>query len=374
MRLATAGSMTRNLFKMRTVVSLLAMGLLSAGILWQLGRYGLLDLALIKSAFFHSKGWIGMCVFALGISSLLAVIRFHRLLTVFSVQAGFKDALISGFVSQALGQWMPGSMAVAEVLRFGLIKGLASKWNAAEPGIPAAGAKGRIGMAILLDRFLGFGAMLSLGGLAALALLVIGGEPKPSSPAVPILAAISLAIGVAILAMPLLSGPVLRHLPALFRKAGAGETRPDEDSSFQKNGILPRTMRRLRLMLETLGMSTARRRWAVLPFLISAGIAIVNPLSFYLSALAIGRPIPFPIILAAAPFTYVAVFFPLGFAGYGGQQLIVAGVFALFRVSPETVVATSILQTTLVLTVQTFLGGAGAVLSLDRLRAVLKSL
>jgi len=366
--------MIRSLVKTRAVVRLLATCFLSAGILWLLVRYGLLDLVLIKNALLHNKVWIGMSVCALGISSLLAGIRFHRLLALFSVQASFKDALISGLVSQALGQWMPGSMAVGEVLRFGLMTGLAPRRNPVGPGLSATGVKSRIGMASLLDRFLGFGAMLSLGGLAALALLVQGGESVRASPAVPLLSTISLALGAAILTMPLLSGSVMRRLLAFFRKAGVEETTPSAGSSLQRKGVIPRTMRWFRMMVETLGTNTTRRSWVVIPLLISAGIAIVNPLSFYLSALAIGRPIPFPIILAAAPFTYIAVFLPLGFAGYGGQQLVVAGVFALLGVSPETVVATSLLQTTIVLAVQTFLGGAGAVLSLDRLQAILKSL
>jgi len=304
----------------------------------------------------------------------LAGFRFHRLLALFSVQASFKDALISGLVSQALGQWMPGSMAVGEVLRFGLMTGLAPKQNPVGPGLSATGVKSRIGMASLLDRFLGFGSMLSLGGLAAFALILQGKESVGASPTIPLLSAISLALGAAILTAPLLSRSFIHRLPAFFRKAAAEETTPGTDSSPRRNSLIPRTMRWFRMMVETLGTSTTRRNWAVIPLLSSVGIAIFNPLSFYLSALAIGRPIPFPIILAAAPFTYIAVFLPLGFAGYGGQQLVVAGVFALLGVSPETVVATSLLQTTIVLAVQTFLGGAGAVLSLDRLRAILKSL
>jgi uncharacterized protein (TIRG00374 family) len=363
--------MIRSLVKTRSLVQLLAMCLLSVGILWQLARCGLLDLVLIKSAFLHSKVWIGMSVCAVGTASLLAGIRFHRLLAFFSVQASFKDALISGLVSQALGQWMPGSMAVGEVLRFGLMTSLAPRRNPVGPGLSATGVKSRIGMASLLDRFLGFGVMLSLGGLAAL--LVQGGD-KRASPAVPLLSTISLALGTAILITPLLSGSVMRRLLAFFQKSRAEKTTPSAGSSLRRNNVIPRTMRWLRMMIETLGTSTTRRSWAVIPLLISAGIAIINPLSFYLSALAIGRPIPFLIILAAAPFTYIAVFLPLGFAGYGGQQLVVAGVFALLGVSPETVVATSLLQTTIVLAVQTFLGGAGAVLSLDRLRAIIKSL
>lgn len=365
--------MTRGLVKTRAVVRLLVMCLLSAGILWQLARCGLLDLVLIKSAFLHNKVWIGMSVCAVGTSSLLAGIRFHRLLALFSVQASFKDALISGLVSQALGQWMPGSMAVGEVLRFGFMTTLAPRRNPVGPGLSATGVKSCIGMASLLDRFLGFGVMLSLGGLAALALIFQGKESVGASPVVPLLSAISLALGAAILTMPLLSGSVMHRLPAFFQKTGAEETTPGAGSPLRNHRIIPRMMRWLRMMVETLGTSTTRRSWAVIPLLISAGIAIINPLSFYLSALAIGRPIPFLIILAAAPFTYVAVFLPLGFAGYGGQQLVVAGVFALLGVSPETVVATSLLLTTIVLAVQTFLGGAGAVLSLDRLRAILKS-
>lgn len=51
--------MIQDLIKARTIVRFLAMGFLSAGILWQLGKHGLLDLVLIKSAFLHSKIWIG---------------------------------------------------------------------------------------------------------------------------------------------------------------------------------------------------------------------------------------------------------------------------------------------------------------------------
>jgi uncharacterized membrane protein YbhN (UPF0104 family) len=229
-------------------------------------------------------------------------------------------------------------------------------------------------MAILLDRLLGLSTMLILGGLAALSLLIQGGKSMRAAPTVPLLCAISLAFGTAILAAPLLSKALMPRIQALFHKAGAKEKTPELGTNLRKKNFIPRVMRQILMLQDTLESSTGHRGWAVIPLLISAGIAIINPISFYLSALAIGRPIPFLIILAAAPFAYIAVFLPLGFAGYGGQQLVVAGVFALFRVDPETVIATSFLQTTIVLAVQTFLGGVGAVLSLDRLRAVFKNL
>ena len=104
-----------------------------------------------------------------------------------------------------------------------------------------------------------------------------------------------------------------------------------------------------------------------MPLLISLVLTALNPITFYLSARAIGRSLPLSAILVAVPFTVFSLFLPLGIAGFGGQQLMVAGVFSMFRVSPEVVVASSLVLNTIALATYTLCGGIGAVFAIERM-------
>jgi uncharacterized membrane protein YbhN (UPF0104 family) len=327
------------------------------GSLWILKKLGILDLRLLQDAFRREWTWIGLIVLSLLGLLLISAVRFYFLTLALGFGAPFRDVLAVNLVGQAVGQWLPGSSAMTEVLRFGMMSG----WSA-DAG-PAAdrsisGSKGRLGLALLVDRVLGLGAMFAVGGLAGFIVLFRGGASGGFFAAVLSLSTISLALGFVALAAPFRPNRFLHRLAS----RGAGP----ESGPTPKN-VFRRTAWEIRRILETSKEIRAHKNRAAGLILLSLAASGLNSLTLYFASQATGRPLPFPVILAAVPFTIVALFLPSGIAGFGGPQLLAAGVFRLFGTDPGTVVAACLLQNTVVLAVQTLGGGAGLVLPTQRL-------
>jgi uncharacterized protein (TIRG00374 family) len=220
------------------------------------------------------------------------------------------------------------------------------------------GPKGRLGLAILIDRVLGLGAMFAIGGLAGFFVLISGGASGGFTAVILALSIISLIMGLVALAAPFRPNRLLVRWAA--RAAG-----PESDSTPKK--IFRRTAWEVRRLFETSKKIQTDKNRAVWLILLSVAATGLNPLTLYFASHAVGRPLPFLVILAAVPFTIAAIFLPSGLAGFGGPQLLAAGVFSLFGADPGTVVAACLLQNTVVLAVQTLGGGVGLMLPTQRL-------
>jgi uncharacterized protein (TIRG00374 family) len=341
----------------KTTLRIAVLTVVGGGSLWILKRLGILDLRPLQDAFRREWPWIGMIVLSLLGLLLISAVRFHLLTRTLGFGAPFRDVLAVNLIGQAVGQWLPGSSAMTEVFRFGLMSG----WSAdAGPAAdrPVSGSKGRLGLALLVDRVLGLGAMFVVGGLAGIIVLGRGGASDGFFAVVLSLSMISLALG--LLALAALFRPS-RFLHRLASRAAGPE------SPAAPKNVFRRTAWEIRRLLETAKEIRRRRDRAAGLILLSLAAAGLNSLTLYFASLAAGRPLPFPVILAAVPFTLAAIFLPSGIAGFGGPQLLAAGVFRLFGADPGTVVAACLLQNTVVLAVQTLGGGVGLVLPTQRL-------
>ena len=341
---------------MKMTFRIAVMTIVGGGSLWILKSLGILDLRPFQEAFRREWPWIGLIILSLLGLSLVGAVRSYFLTRTLGFSAPFRDVLAVNLVGQAVGQWLPGSSAMTEVLRFGMMSG----WSAdAGPAADGAvfGSKGRLGLALLVDRVLGLGAMFAVGGLAGFIVLFRGGAGGGFFAAILALSAISLALGLVALAAPFRPNRLL-HRPA--PPAAGMESGPAPKNMFR------RTAWEIRRLLETLKEIRAQKNRAAGLILLSLAAAGLNPLTLYFASQAAGRPLPFPVILAAIPFTIAAVFLPLGIAGFGGPQLLAAGVFSLFGADPGTVVAACLLQNTVVLAIQTLGGGIGLILPTQR--------
>jgi uncharacterized protein (TIRG00374 family) len=341
----------------KTTLRIAAMTIVGIVSLWILKRLGLLDLRPLLEAFQGEWLWIGLIVLSLLGLLFVGAIRFYFLTRTLGFRAPFRDVLAVNLIGQAVGQWLPGSSAVTEVLRFGLMSRREPEAGPT-PNPAVFGPKGRLGLAILIDRVLGLGAMFAVGGLAGFFVLFRGGMGSGFYVIILALSAISLILGFAALAAPFRPNRLLVRLAA--RAAGKGS------DSAPKN-IFRRTAWEVRRLLETSKEIQTDKNRAAWLILLSAAAAGLNPLTLYFASHAVGRPLPFLVILAAVPFTIAAIFLPSGLAGFGGPQLLAAGVFSLFGANPGTVVAACLLQNTVVLAVQTLGGGVGLVLPTQRL-------
>jgi uncharacterized protein (TIRG00374 family) len=342
---------------MKTTLRIIVMTVVGGGSLWILKRLGILDLRPLQDAFRREWPWIGLIVLSLLGLLLICAVRFHFLTRILGFGAPFRDVLAVNLIGQAVGQWLPGSSAMTEVLRFGMMSGWsADAGRAADRAV--SGFKGRLGLALLIDRVLGVGAMFVVGGLAGVIVLCRGGASDGFFAVVLSLSMISLALGLLALAALFRPSRLLHRLAS--RAAGP------ESGTAPKN-VFRRTAWEIRRLLETAKEIRTQKNRAVGLILLSLAAAGLNSLTLYFASQATGRPLPVPVILAAVPFTIIAVFLPLGIAGFGGPQLLAAGVFSLFGADPGTVVAVCLLQNTVVLAVQTLGGGAGLILPTERL-------
>jgi uncharacterized protein (TIRG00374 family) len=353
---------------LRTLGKTLAMALMSGGFLWLLKLAGVLNLKLCLAAFQNKNVGFALTVLTLALLPVLGAIRSYVLLNKVSVVTKFSHVLTAGFISQAMGQWMPGSMMVIEVIRFGLITGMSRPRPNVDDRSQRDDLPARVGIAFLLDRVLGLGGMFITGALCA-AILLAKKDPliKHSSPLIA-MATISCCIGASLLMAPFW----LRNRHLLRFLAGTGA-----DSIFKSQigggwSPLARVRQTLRFGMKALGEASMTWRDFRLPLFLSLALAVVNPLTLYSAAWAIGRPLPIPAIITAIPFTLLAILLPLGIAGFGGQQAMAVGAFSVFNINPETVVAASLVQNVLALAVYTVCGGIAAGIVSRKLSETLK--
>ena len=340
-----------------------------AAFLGLLKALGVLDLSLFRDAFARKDPAIALIAAALAVMTAVALVRYYILLRFVGLKPPAVRVAAAGLISQAVGQWAPGSVAVTEVLRFGLLAGMGAGGTDSEGEAGAAGVKTRIGLSILIDRLMGLGAMFLVGGCAAIGLHFGGGILVRHDALVFFLGAASLVAGLGLILAPLLTrtGPWAKLARFLAIKASA---RPAViEAPAPKLRPAARMWRALSSAADLLTGAAARPRRLLVPIALSLAIPFLNGATLYYAARAVGRPLPLAAILVAVPFTLAAIALPLGLAGYGGPQLVAVGVFGLFNVAPEAVVVACLVQNTVVLAVTTAFGGLGAGIAFDALRA-----
>lgn len=365
--------MTTDRFKFKIQARFFIMLLLSTIILGLLKILGLLNLKLFQGAFRSANVNFILIAVTLVVMSLLGVVKYYYILKILSISSRFVNVLSTNLISQAIGQWMPGSMAVTEVIRFGLISGSGSSLKDNHPDAATAGLKGRIGLSIFLDRFIGLGVMFILSGSVALVLLIQKNPIVKLHALLAVLAFVSCILGFLFVLALLLPRTFFLRKVSRFLEKTMKWLSPEGVRPRSLKGSAFRVCGGILSIYETLKSASVRPDWLAGPCVLSLGIAVLNPLTLYLSALAVGRRLPLDIILVAVPFTILSIFLPLGLAGYGGPQVIAIGAFSLFHINPETVVAASLVQNTAILAVYTLCGGLSAGLMLERLQAILKN-
>jgi uncharacterized membrane protein YbhN (UPF0104 family) len=314
---------------MRKSLSLLV---IAGVLLWLAVHFGIVDTARISGAFrLHPELLLVTVACLLGISAC-TIARHAQALSVL-VAVPWTRVAAANLVSQGIGQWAPGSLTVTELVRVGLLVG-------GEADRRAALAK--IGLASLFDRLCALGVLLCTGSLAALGALGRS-APEQVIPLV-VVATVALGGGSVLIATPLLgdSAPV-RRLAAALANAPRGRA-------------LGMRLASLLDQLASAGKSFRHRpRVVALNVVLSACVAVLNALACYAASLALGKPIS-PLLLAAVlPLTVVGIILPLGFAGFGGPQLVTALLFAPFGIRAEAVVEATLLQNAVSLGVQTAL-------------------
>jgi hypothetical protein len=322
--------------------------------------FGLLRLDEAVAAFRGRAGWIVAGAAAQLLTLGLGVVRLGVLLSLFGLTVPLGRIAAATVISQAIGQYLPGSMAATELIRVGLLLGLRDRGvEGVDPDLSA-----RLMLASVLDRVLGLGSMLVFGGLAAFASLVLSGQAIQAPGVVLGFAVVSLIGGVFLLGMPL-AGRFGRRLSDGRAWGGAGTT------------LLARVLRRLnglaRAWVLHADYAVRAPGKLVLAIVLGAASLPVSCLTVWLPAFGGVAPVPFWPLVAVVPLLSLATVLPLGLAGFGSQQAFAALALAAFGVSSSAVVTASLIQNVVALLAQTVVGGLAAVVHGGELRALFRS-
>jgi uncharacterized membrane protein YbhN (UPF0104 family) len=355
---------------LRTVVLLVLCG----GFLYLMQRFNLLRVSDIANAFHERPGVILGLACVQAFAAFIMMIRYGALLGVLGLSAPFKQVSSATFVSTAVGQWAPGSLAVVELLRVGLMIGSQPENvptdKAQTQPHRQQGIKARIAIASFVDRVIGFLGILVLGFLCSVYLFFRSDFPVDLRGflAGPGLLLLSSALGTsALISMPLLVR--LKWIRRLGTIDG-GKSEGGKRSRFIQG--LRSLLRHFETVRHNIEVGSRKPHRLLLPIGLSMLSLLLTSFSLYLSAQALGESLDFIQIVCAYPLISLSAVLPLGFAGIGGYQLIMASIFGLFSVSPAVVASSGVLQSAVVLVVNTFIGLLYARVCSGQIKAIFK--
>ncbi len=357
---------------MKNVVRVLALMIFSAFILYLMSQWGLLKIGDIVLAFQHGKQWIFVIVVTQLLLSFLLLFRYVCLLKVFKVDVHLQQASAATFVSNAVGQWAPGALAVIEFIRMGLMFGAKHKSDASLNS--ERSLKMRLAATSLFDRLLGFFTMLATGGICSAVLLALKWNEEIKTGhliALVLLTLFSLSGAVFIGLLPWMARwKLTTHVLKLLSES--------HDSLAQNDSFKFKMMRvisKVSLKLETLRLEIVLGSQnlpdLILPILASLGCLAASSLSVYFASCATGDRIELGAIFATYPIVAISTLLPIGFGGMGGQQLVAVAIFGIFNLSGSAVASASLLQNGLLLIENTLLGLLYAHLSAGQIKAIM---
>jgi uncharacterized membrane protein YbhN (UPF0104 family) len=335
----------------------------SALILYILVVYGLIDFSSLVAAYRERKEWVALCVCTQALALYLMVLRYHALLRIFGLEMNREQVKAATFISSAIGQWMPASPAVIEILRVGLLVGGNRKdVNTLSTGGGLSATSrlaSRLTAISLLDRAAGLWGMLLMGAIAATGILILGNQSLEPSSHYLLVAftglswVVVLVAGIAaVVRQKTVAGSLLDRIFELLRRKADCAT-----------GIRLVVWKKLHaffgllLALYNDWQESREMRAAWLPVAaLSLAMAVLTGLSLYFSSVAIGGTISIDAIFIVTPVLAISMFFPIGLGGIGGVQVFAVLLFSAFGVKPTFVASATLLQQALDLIVKAVFG------------------
>jgi uncharacterized membrane protein YbhN (UPF0104 family) len=366
---------------MKRLLSTFLLVFLSAMILVMMDRYGLLQFSRMKQAFSTGFRWVVFSFLSHIFVQVCLAIRYWMFLRIFEVKVKFSHVTAATFVSSAVGQWAPGSLAIMELLRMGLMIGadkhLSQQSAGAETGVkPVEGVKARIAVASLFDRLVGFFTMLMIGALIVFCIptILMPGELSRSQE-VSLFVTGTFFLGGALFigASPFLARVSLFH--TLLNKARLYFVNVETRQHGALKGVARKIAGLCKSFIslrETVVIGSSKLGRIGPPIFMSILCLLGSCLALYFASFAILYDIGFFPILAGFPVTALSSLLPISFGGMGGQQLVAVGIFSLFNLDSEAVGTASLLQNGLLLLANTFLGLLFAQLSASQIKAIFK--
>lgn len=322
---------------------------LAGALIWFMVHFGLIDFQALDQAVRQGQEWL-LVTFGLALLSFsINLWRYDRVLSLLSVTVRFRNSATATSVSLFAGQWLPGSLAVSEALRMGLMIGagkLHEKKTENQSHYGEGSLRSKLFLASFIDRSCGLIVFMGTGSLACLYFLLARfSEFSAGDKAVLVfLVGLGFSGSTFLMSVPWLG----RHdfFFSFLDKIESKVTAPQRDPLPSKLATrlvvnFVDVARRLLKPLRNSSFSYAGFGRALAISMIS-NMAVV--MTFYTSSLAIGFSIEPLQVAALFPFLTITQLLPIGFGGLGGQQLLAAAVFQIFALDPTRVATVSLLQ------------------------------
>lgn len=344
--------------------------LLCGGFLYLMYKLEFLKVRDILNAFHERPSTLLMLACVQIFAAFAMMIRYRELLKVLGLRAPVKQVSSATFVSTAVGQWAPGSLAIVELLRVSLMFGTHAKaQSSSAASAENVGVKARLAIASFADRLVGFLGILLLGFVFSFYLMAKSGWPETLAGLLSGPGLLLLSSGVGSLSLICLPFAVRLRF---FRNAERRWKRHGDAAQGRWGRVLNALLGHFETTRHNIDAGTRHPQRLIQPLLLSMLSLLLTSLSLYLSAQAIGQSLDFLQIVCAYPLISLSALLPLGFAGIGGYQIVMATIFGLFSVSPAVVASAGVLQSAVVLVVNTLLGLLYARVCSGQIRAILR--
>ncbi len=334
--------------------------------------------ALLKSFENHKKLILLIAIIQI-LNCLFMTFRYFSLLKLFHVKTDFQNVVSATFVSNGIGQWLPGSMAVVEVIRIGLMLGAnqnhIQKINTSEneevnQNLAELTVRSKLAAVSIMDRLIGLLVMLFFG-LIMTAYMYFEISNDGTSGSVHLFNFFILSFTFFIMIILLLTFARIQVFRRFFTRLERFFL-----TLFRKgflNKIFRKGFHEINSLFDAIAIGSRKIFSFWKPIFFSVICVLLACLGMYLSGVAVSGKVPFGAILATISILAIASLLPLGLGGMGGMQIIAAIVFSIFQVSPQSAVSAQLLQTAVNLLAVSAVGLLFARLSAKQIRAILLS-
>ncbi len=377
---------------MKVIVKILFLFFISAIAIYFMYNHKIIDINSLKNAFIEHKKILFFIAFLQVLNCVFMTARYFSLLKIFKINTDFHNVSAATFVSNGIGQWLPGSMAFIEVIRIGLMLG-AEKYYMQDKNINLSGKnenivsdkeqkvlidknlaqlslKSKLLAISIMDRLIGIGIMLIFGIIFSLYAFFLALKNNVEvTNGLMFFVFLSLFLLSIILLLPIVSRSLFfRKIISRIERIFLGIIK------FRILTLLTRKLfEEVNSLLDAIALGSRKMRSLGSPIFYSCLSVSTFTLSTYFSAKAISAYLPIYVILAVLPMISLASLIPMGLAGMGGMQLVAALLFSVFGISPHTAGSAQLLQTAVNLVAISFMGMLFARLSAKQISAILES-
>ena len=308
----------------RSIVSLAVAVLL----LWALARRELIETQTLIDAAANAPGTLALLAVLLLLPLLIGSARYHAVLQAMAKRVPIAAVLTANMVSGAVSTWLPASAGFMEVIRFGLVV-------RSTRGGPDAVSKTDLAVAGLADRLLGLVTVAVVGLIGGAYMLLAPGLARGHGTRV-------------IVALTLLSA-MLCALPFAAVRVPQIERAASRVPALAPFRVLQRVMAALRQV-------DLRSPAFAVALTASLGISGAAVLATFLAMRLFAPTTPLWAVAAGFPLLTLAGLLPGNVAGFGGNQVAAALVFAALALDAKAAVLASLLVSAVTLVTTSIAG------------------